>query len=502
MRFFESKDNPFSQFQALTFDDVLILPEYSEILPAQVNPASRLTSKISLSIPLLSAAMDTVTESKAAMVMAQEGGIGVIHKNLSIAEQALEVERVKKSEWGMILDPVTIEADRTLEDAFALMQDYKISGIPVIEKVSGGKKLVGILTARDLRFEENLKRKVHERMTPAPLATVPEGTTLEQAKRVLQEKRIEKVPVVDQNGFLKGLITIRDIQKQKDYPKANKDSYGRLVTGAAIGVGEEGLKRSEALIDAGVDALFLDSAHGHSKGIMTAVADLKKRFGAKVSIIAGNVATARGAQALMDAGADAIKVGIGPGSICTTRVVAGIGVPQLFAIAEVSKACKPRGIPVIADGGIRLSGDIVKAIAAGADCVMIGSLFAGTDESPGEMLHYQGRSFKMYRGMGSLGAMGRAHGSKDRYFQSSVDDVGKLVPEGIEGRVPYRGSLSFNIHQLVGGLRAGMGYVGAATLEDLRERAQFVRISGSGLQESHPHDVVITKEAPNYRSND
>ncbi len=502
MRFFESKDNPFSQFQALTFDDVLILPEYSEILPAQVNPASKLTQKISLSIPLLSAAMDTVTESKAAMVMAQEGGIGVIHKNLSIEEQALEVERVKKSEWGMILDPITIEADRTLEDAFALMQDFKISGIPVVEKVAGGKKLVGILTARDLRFEENLKRKVHERMTPAPLATVPEGTTLEQAKKVLQEKRIEKVPVVDQNGFLKGLITIRDIQKQKDYPKANKDSYGRLVTGAAIGVGEEGLKRSQALIDAGVDALFLDSAHGHSKGIITAVAELKKRFGAKVSIIAGNVATARGASALMDAGADAIKVGIGPGSICTTRVVAGIGVPQLFAIAEVSKACKPRGIPVIADGGIRLSGDIVKAIAAGADSVMIGSLFAGTDESPGEMLHYQGRSFKMYRGMGSLGAMGKAHGSKDRYFQSSVEDVGKLVPEGIEGRVPYRGSLSFNIHQLVGGLRAGMGYVGAATLEDLRERAQFVRISGSGLQESHPHDVVITKEAPNYRSND
>ena len=492
-----------SEIESLTFDDVLLLPGYSEVLPTEVSTDTLLTKKIRLTIPLCSAAMDTVTESRAAMVMAQDGGIGVIHKNLSIEEQALEVERVKKSEWGMILDPVTIHPHKTLGEASELMRETKISGIPVVEDTPAGKRLLGILTARDLRFEEDLTKKVTDRMTKAPLITVPEGTTLPEAKRILQENRIEKVPVVDGNGYLKGLITIRDIQKQKDFPRANKDRFGRLVCGAAIGVGAEGLARAEALVKAGVDVLFVDSAHGHSKGVLSTIRELKKRFGDNgVEIVGGNVATEAGAQALIDAGADAVKVGIGPGSICTTRVVAGIGVPQLYAIAEVAKATRPAGIPLIADGGIKLSGDITKALAAGADCVMIGSLFAGTDESPGEILHYQGRSFKTYRGMGSMGAMASRHSSKDRYFQSSVDEVSKLVPEGIEGRVPYRGSLSFNVHQLVGGLRSGMGYVGAASIAELREKGRFIRISSSGLRESHPHDVVVTKEAPNYRSAD
>jgi IMP dehydrogenase len=436
----------YSEIESLTFDDVLLLPAYSEVLPTEVKTETVLTKKIRLTIPLLSAAMDTVTESRAAMIMAQEGGIGVIHKNLSIEEQALEVERVKKSEWGMILDPVTIHPENTLKEANALMRDYKISGIPVTEDTPAGKKLLGILTARDLRFEEDMSQKVSDRMTKAPLFTVPEGTTLPEAKRVLQENRIEKVPVVDKGGYLKGLITIRDIQKQKDFPRANKDRFGRLVVGAAVGVGAEAMARAKALVDAGVDVLFVDSAHGHSKGVLTTVAELKKNYGDKVEVVGGNVATYDGAKALIDAGADAVKVGIGPGSICTTRVVAGIGVPQLFAIAECAKATKAAGVPLIADGGIKLSGDITKALAAGADSVMIGSLFAGTDESPGEILHYQGRSFKTYRGMGSMGAMASRYSSKDRYFQSSVDEVSKLVPEGIEGRVPYRGSLSFNVH--------------------------------------------------------
>lgn len=494
----------FSPLESLTFDDVLLLPGYSEILPHEVSTETTLTSKIKLTIPLLSAAMDTVTESRAAMTMAQEGGIGVIHKNLSIEEQALEVERVKKSEWGMILDPVTIEPEKTLKDAYALMMEYKISGIPVTLTEKNGKKLIGILTARDLRFEEDMSLKVSDRMTKAPLFTVPEGTTLADAKKVLKENRIEKVPVIDGSGLLKGLITIRDIQKQKDFPKANKDRFGRLVVGAAVGVGtsedSEAIRRATALVKAGADVLFVDSAHGHSKGVLNTIRVLKEKFGNQVGIVGGNVATADGAQALIDAGADAVKVGIGPGSICTTRVVAGIGVPQLFAVMECAKVCKKAGIPLIADGGIKLSGDITKALAAGADCVMIGSLFAGTDESPGEILHYQGRSFKTYRGMGSMGAMSARHSSKDRYFQSSVDDTQKLVPEGIEGRVPYRGSLSFNVHQLVGGLRSGMGYVGAKNLEELRKKGKFIRISNSGLKESHPHDVVVTKEAPNYRS--
>ena len=485
--------------EALTFDDVLLLPGYSEVLPSQVSTRSRFTPKIELHIPMLSAAMDTVTESKAAIVMAQEGGLGIIHKNLTIKEQAFEVEKVKKSEWGMILDPITIDPDAPISRANELMALYKISGIPVTIPSETGRELVGIITNRDLRFEEDFSLPVRARMTKAPLVTAPEGTSLEEAKRILREHRIEKLPVVTKNGILKGLITIKDIKKQKAYPHANKDQYGRLVVGAATGVGEEGLHRADALVEAGVDILCVDSAHGHSRGVLEAVKNFKKRYGNRIEIIGGNVATRDGTLALIDAGADVVKVGIGPGSICTTRVVTGVGVPQLFAITECARAARERGRTIIADGGIKLSGDISKALACGASAVMIGSLFAGTDESPGEILHYQGRSFKVYRGMGSLGAMGQSQGSKDRYFQSNVDDVGKLVPEGIEGRVPYRGSLSFNIHQMIGGLRAGMGYVGAESIPALWEKSRFVRITNSGLAESHPHDVVVTKEAPNYR---
>jgi IMP dehydrogenase len=486
--------------EALTFDDVLLLPGYSEVLPSQVSTRSRLTRKIELSIPMISAAMDTVTESKAAIVMAQEGGLGIIHKNLTVTEQAFEVEKVKKSEWGMILDPITIDPESPISKANELMGIYKISGIPVIVSSSSGKQLVGIITNRDLRFEEDFSLPVRARMTKTPLITAPFGTSLEEAKQILRNHRIEKLPVVDKNGELKGLITIKDIKKQKAYPTANKDQYGRLLVGAAVGVGEEGSRRADALVEAGVDVLCVDSAHGHSRGVLDAIRAFRKRYGDRVEIIGGNVATREGTLALIEAGADAVKVGIGPGSICTTRVVTGVGVPQLYAISECSRAAAEKGIRVIADGGIKLSGDISKALACGAGAVMIGSLFAGTDESPGEILHYQGRSFKVYRGMGSLGAMAQSHGSKDRYFQSNVDEVGKLVPEGIEGRVPYRGSLSFNIHQMIGGLRAGMGYVGAATIPELWEKSRFVRITNSGLTESHPHDVVVTKEAPNYRT--
>lgn len=485
--------------EALTFDDVLLLPGYSDVLPSQVSLETRVTRRIRLKMPLLSAAMDTVTEAKSAITMAQEGGLGVIHKNLTIKDQAFEVEKVKKSEWGMILDPITIDPSSPISQALHMMKTYKISGVPVTVKDSSGHRLVGILTNRDLRFEEDLTQLVEARMTKLPLVTVPEGTTLAQAKQILKEHRVEKLPVVDSRGYLKGLITIKDIKKQQTYPNANKDGYGRLVVGAAVGVGEEGLKRAGALVEAGVDVLFLDSAHGHSKGILDAVRLLKKNFGDRVDVVGGNVATYDGTLALIEAGADGVKVGIGPGSICTTRVVAGIGVPQLFAISEAARAAAAHGVPIIGDGGIKYSGDITKALAAGAQCVMIGSLFAGTDEAPGETILYQGRSYKMYRGMGSLGAMAQAAGSKDRYFQSDVEDVGKLVPEGIEGRVPYRGSLGFNIHQLIGGLRAGMGYCGAPTIEKLQEIAQFIRITNSGLTESHPHDVDITKEAPNYR---
>ncbi len=487
--------------EALTFDDVLLIPGYSEVLPHTVSTQIQFTPNISLQIPLLSAAMDTVTESKAAIIMAQEGGLGIIHKNLTPQEQAFEVEKVKKSEWGMILDPITIDPDAPIARANELMSTFKISGVPVTVQSEQGRKLIGILTNRDLRFEDDFSVSVKSRMTPAPLITAPEGTTLEEAKKILRTHRIEKLPVVDKYGCLRGLITIKDIKKQKAHPTASKDKFGRLQVGAATGVGEDGLKRSDLLVEAGVDILCVDSAHGHSRGVLEAVANFRKRYGKKVEIIGGNVATGEGTLALIEAGADAVKVGIGPGSICTTRVVAGVGVPQLYAISQCAAAAKTRNVSVIADGGIKHSGDITKALAAGASAVMIGSLFAGTDESPGEVLHYQGRSFKMYRGMGSLGAMSQAQGSKDRYFQSNVDEVGKLVPEGIEGRVPYRGSLSFNIHQMIGGLRSGMGYVGAESITDLWKKHRFVRITNSGLAESHPHDVVITKESPNYRTN-
>ncbi len=487
-------------YEALTFDDVLLLPSYSEILPADVTLQTRLTKKIKLNIPLLSAAMDTVTESKTAITMAQEGGIGVIHKNLTVQDQSFEVEKVKKSEWGMILDPITISADAKISVALEMMRKFKISGVPVTVKEGANHRLVGILTNRDLRFEDNLNATIGTRMTKMPLITAPEGTTLEQAQKLLREHRIEKLPVVDAKGYLKGLITIKDLKKRQTYPGAIKDEFGRLVVGAAIGVGQESFERAGALVEAGCDVLFVDSAHGHSRGVIESVKRLKKEFGRRCEVIGGNVATYEGTKALIEAGADGVKVGIGPGSICTTRVVAGIGVPQLFAVSEAARAGRDFGIPVIADGGIKFSGDVTKAIAAGASSVMIGSLFAGTDESPGELVLYQGRSYKMYRGMGSLGAMAQAQGSKDRYFQDSVTEAGKLVPEGIEGRVPYRGTLSANIHQLMGGLRAGMGYCGAPTVEQLQETAKFVRITGSGLIESHPHDVDVTKEAPNYRA--
>ncbi len=488
--------------EALTFDDVLLLPGFSEVLPSQVSLETRLTKKIRLKMPLLSAAMDTVTESKAAITMAQEGGLGVIHKNLSVKDQGFEVEKVKKSEWGMIVDPITIGPNEPISRVLELMRTYKISGVPVTLKDDNGHKLLGIITNRDLRFEEDLTQKVEARMTKMPLITVPEGTTLEQARKILKENRVEKLPVADKSGYLRGLITIRDIIKRQEFPFANKDGFGRLIVGAAVGVGSDAMTRAMTLAEAGVDVIFVDSAHGHSKGVLDTVRELKKKFGASksgVEIVGGNVATAAGALALVEAGADAVKIGIGPGSICTTRVVAGIGVPQLYAVSQAAQAARSKGVPVIADGGIKYSGDITKALAAGADSVMIGSLFAGTDESPGETILYQGRSYKTYRGMGSLGAMAQAHGSRDRYFQNEIDEVGKLVPEGIEGRVPYRGSLAFNIHQLLGGLRAGMGYCGSPTIEALQKSGQFIRITNSGLVESHPHDVDITKEAPNYR---
>lgn len=499
MKFYGSETNS-EMTEALTFDDVLLVPGYSDTLPSAVETRTQFTKKISLSIPLISSAMDTVTEAKTAKVMAQEGGIGIIHKNLTIAEQALEVSKVKKAEWGMIQDPITIEPTATLHEANKLMGEFKVSGLPVTVPSAHGKKLVGILTNRDLNFEADYSVTVESRMTKAPLVTLPEGVSLADAKEALKEHRLEKIPVVDSNGCLKGLITFRDIKKQREFPNATKDKFGRLVVGAAVGVGPEAVERAKALVDAGVDLLVVDSAHGHSKGVLDMITLLKRTFGDRVEIVGGNVATYEGTIALLDAGADAVKVGIGPGSICTTRVVAGIGVPQLWAIKECARAAASRGATIIADGGIKLSGDVTKALAAGAHTVMIGSLFAGTDEAPGEIVHYQGRSFKTYRGMGSIGAMAQSQGSKDRYFQADVSDAGKLVPEGIEGRVPYRGSLGANVHQLVGGLKSGMGYVGAKTIADLQEKARFLRITNSGLAESHPHDIVITKEAPNYRT--
>jgi len=479
--------------EGLTFDDVLLLPAHSLILPRDVELNTKLTANIQLNIPLVSAAMDTVTEARAAISMAREGGLGFIHKNFTIAEQAMEVDKVKKSESGMIVDPITMRPNQRIREALELMAKYRISGVP-ITKANG--KLVGILTNRDLRFETNLDLPISDRMTKRNLVTVPVGTTLEQAKEHLKHTRVEKLLVVDDEKNLKGLITIKDIEKIKKYPNACKDSLGRLRVGAAVGPTPDAEARIDALVKAGVDVVVIDTAHGHSQGVLEAIARIKGSF-PNLELVAGNIATADAAEALIKAGVNAIKVGIGPGSICTTRVVAGIGVPQITAIAECSRIAKRHNIPLIADGGIKYSGDLTKAVAAGADVVMVGSLFAGTEESPGDTILYQGRAYKSYRGMGSIGAM--KEGSKDRYFQSDVDSDVKLVPEGIEGMVPLRGPLSANVHQLMGGLRAGMGYTGSRTITDLQQNGRFVRITGAGLKESHVHDVMITKEAPNYR---
>jgi IMP dehydrogenase len=475
---------------ALTFDDVLLQPNYSAVLPHETDISTFLTREIRLNTPLLSAAMDTVTESQTAITMAREGGIGVLHKNLSIADQAHEVDKVKKSESGMIIDPITMHPDKQVRDVLAVMERYRISGVPIVD----GERLVGIVTNRDLRFETRMDRPLREVMTKGKLITAPVGTSLEQAKVLLHEHRIEKLLVVDDRGRLKGLITIKDIEKIRKYPNACKDDLGRLRVGAAVGVSADREARTAALLAAGADVIFIDTAHGHSQGVLDAVQDTKRNF--SCPLVVGNVASAAGAEALIRAGADAVKVGIGPGSICTTRVVAGVGVPQVTALMECRKVADRYGIPLIADGGIKFSGDLVKAIAAGGHAVMIGSLFAGTEESPGETILYQGRSYKLYRGMGSLGAMHT--GSRDRYFQEDVETA-KLVPEGIEGRVPYKGPLSSSIYQLVGGLRAGMGYAGCRTIESLRTDTRLVRITTAGLRESHVHDVIITKEAPNYR---
>lgn len=479
--------------EGLTFDDVLLLPSHSLILPRDVDLSTRLTKNIPLNIPLVSAAMDTVTEARTAITMAREGGIGFIHKNLTIQQQALEVDKVKKSESGMIVDPITMRPNQKIRDALEMMAKYRISGVP-ITKANG--KLVGILTNRDLRFETDLDIPISERMTKRNLVTVSVGTTLEEAKEHLKHTRVEKLLVVDKDRFLKGLITIKDIEKVRKYPNACKDSFGRLRVGAAVGPTADMDARIDALVKAGVDVVVIDTAHGHSQGVIDAVTSTKAKFPG-LEVIAGNIATAAAAEALIKAGADAIKVGIGPGSICTTRVVAGIGVPQITAISECSRIAKKYGVPIIADGGIKYSGDLTKAVAAGADVIMIGSLFAGTEESPGDTVLYQGRTYKSYRGMGSIGAM--KEGSKDRYFQSDVDSDIKLVPEGIEGMVPLRGPLGINIHQLIGGLRAGMGYTGSVSLQDLQQNGRFIKITSAGLKESHVHDVTITKEAPNYR---
>ncbi len=483
---------------ALTFDDVLLRPGASEVMPSQVDVSAQVTRSIRLNIPILSAAMDTVTEAKLAIAMAQAGGIGVVHRNMEPEAQAEEVRLVKKFESGMVVDPVTITPEATLAEAFALMKQHRISGIPVVERVrnGGGKgRLAGILTNRDVRFATNPNQPVSELMTKDNLVTVRKGVDREEAKRLLHQHRIEKLIVVDDDYRCIGLITVKDIEKAEQYPDACKDEQGRLRVAAATTVGEDGFRRSEALIDAGVDLLVVDTAHGHSVRVLEAVSRIKRLSNA-VQVLAGNIATGEGAKALIDAGADAIKVGIGPGSICTTRIVAGVGVPQLTAVMEAADEAVKSGIPVIADGGIKYSGDMAKALAAGAHCVMIGSLLAGTDESPGDVYLYQGRSYKSYRGMGSIGAMAR--GSADRYFQQEVNDQLKLVPEGIEGQVPYKGSLSSVLHQLVGGLRAAMGYTGARSIEDLHAKAQFIRITTAGLRESHTHDVTITRESPNY----
>jgi IMP dehydrogenase len=477
----------------LTFDDVLLIPAESSVLPRDIDVSTRLTERITLNIPLVSAAMDTVTESKTAIAMAQEGGIGIIHRNMPVAAQAAEVERVKKFESGMISDPITVAPDQKISDAQEIMRKYRISGLPVTKN----GKLLGILTNRDLRFEKKLERPVFEVMTKDKLVTVKPGVDLDEAKEILHQHRIEKLLVVDEHFQLKGLITVKDIEKKIQYPNACKDERGRLRVGAAVGVGMDWEERVEALVRAGADLIAVDTAHGHSKNVLDTVSQIRRRY-PDLDVAGGNVATDEGTRALIQAGVNVVKVGVGPGSICTTRVVSGVGVPQITAIGSCAKAAARHKVPIIADGGIKFSGDITKALAAGADSVMIGSLFAGTEESPGETILYQGRTYKVYRGMGSLGAMGQ--GSRDRYGQADIDDAKKLVPEGIEGQVPYKGSLSFNIHQLVGGLRAGMGYLGCKDVTTLRAKARFMQITAAGLKEGHVHDVFITKEAPNYRA--
>jgi IMP dehydrogenase len=487
---------------ALTFDDVLLVPQHSTVLPSEVDVASSFTRSIRLNVPIASAAMDTVTESRLAIAMAQQGGMGIIHKNLSIEEQASEVDRVKRSESGMIVNPITLSPTNRIYEALELMKKYRISGVPITQDGSKEGRLVGILTNRDLRFESNVDRPISDIMTREPLFTVPVGTTLDAARDILHRHKVEKLLVVDDQYRLKGLITVKDIQKAIKYPNACKDSLGRLRCGAAIGTGKDAMSRAESLVAANVDVLVVDTAHGHSQGVLDMVRRIRRQF-PNVQLIAGNVATGEATEALIELGVDAVKVGIGAGSICTTRVVAGIGVPMITAVAECARAAAPRKVPIIADGGIRYSGDITKAIAVGASAVMIGSLFAGTDESPGEMILFQGRSFKEYRGMGSLGAMRR--GSRDRYFQDEFDldaspeSSEKLVPEGIEGRVAHKGSVAAMIHQLIGGLRAGMGYTGSANVPALQRNAKMIRVSPAGLREGHVHDVIITKEAPNYR---
>lgn len=481
--------------EALTFDDVLLVPGASSVLPSEVDTATRLTRGIKLGIPIISAAMDTVTESALAIALAQAGGVGVIHRNMPVAEQAEEVRRVKRYESGMVVNPITITPDAPLAAALRLMADYRISGIPVVEQPSG--RLVGVLTNRDVRFASDMQQPVAELMTKDNLVTVREGVGVDEAKKLLHKRRIEKLLVVDDAYRCIGLITVKDIEKARLYPNACKDAQGRLRAAAAVGTGADGLARAEALMEAGVDVVVVDTAHGHSSRVIDQVRKVRQ-LSDKTQIIAGNIATGDAARALIDAGADAVKVGIGPGSICTTRIVAGVGVPQLTAVMDVAEVCRGRGVPVIADGGIRYSGEIAKALAAGADCVMLGSLLAGTDEAPGEVIMYQGRSYKNYRGMGSVGAM--IGGSADRYFQKAGDDPTKLVPEGIEGRVPYKGPAGRIIHQMVGGVRASMGYMGASTITEMQKRAQFVRITNAGLRESHVHDVQITAESPNYWS--
>lgn len=474
----------------LTFDDVLLLPDKSDILPGDVNVSTQLTKNIRINVPIVSAAMDTVTEAKLAVAIAREGGMGIIHRAMSVAAQVVEVDKVKKSESGMISDPITLQPEEKIYKALAIMEKYRISGVPITK----GKKLVGILTNRDLKFETDFQKKASEVMTQKGLVTARVGITLDEAKEILHKHKIEKLPIVDHKMSLIGLITIKDIEKREKYPNACKDSFGRLRVGGAIGVGADAIKRAAALIKAGVDLIAIDTAHGHSKRVISTVKELRNRF-PDIEIIAGNVATGEATKALIEAGASAVKIGVGPGSICTTRIIAGAGVPQLTAIKECSEVAEAYNIPVIADGGIKFSGDVTKAIAAGANSVMIGGLFAGTDESPGEHMLYQGRTYKVYRGMGSLGAM--QAGSKDRYAQEKVETK-KLVPEGVEGRVPYKGPLASSIHQLVGGLRSGMGYCGCKNIEELRKNSRFIRITAAGLRESHVHDVTVTKEAPNY----